>query len=580
VPTFEARALHAQILAMLERAADADEHVQELAYHAWESGDPVKTALYNERAGEEALALRALPEALKCMQRVLDASRDIETRARVLEGIGALERLQGHYDRARDAFEAAQALQLDRGDVDRAAVVAGSVLGMRYNMGDETALPNAERFLAEHRDALSAGARNHLLVTCARVAAALYDFALAELLLDQIEDAAALPPAIRQTYLIVQLMRHTFAGDVEQWKRAAAEVDDLLPKLTPEWVVSIETALAVTGTFLGMNDQVARALDRAERVEREWVFRGHRLYRIATLATYLYQRGELARVRACLEEVADHIDVVPALTMAAPAAALFAATVGETALWERLDAGLVTAARGRLTDPDCLLLLGAHAALPARSGATAQAQSDLRAAVGGLPRAAPETMYVLLNAAAILPIEELERVAALAGDATRTKSESAIATDALVRATIASRMGLTAEARTQGEAAAGHYKSLGWPLLEARALELADDLDAARAIYLRCEAFGDLRRLDGGSTRAADDRLASLSTREAEVASLVGRGLRNAQVAAKLSIGIKTVEKHLASVFAKLGVDSRSQVAAFMATGSAGRLADRPHRGS
>jgi len=58
-----------------------------------------------------------------------------------------------------------------------------------------------------------------------------------------------------------------------------------------------------------------------------------------------------------------------------------------------------------------------------------------------------------------------------------------------------------------------------------------------------------------------------LSPREMEVASLVAEGATNAQVAGSLFISERTVESHLASIFNKLGVDSRLQVARWIAAG-------------
>jgi predicted ATPase/DNA-binding CsgD family transcriptional regulator len=58
-----------------------------------------------------------------------------------------------------------------------------------------------------------------------------------------------------------------------------------------------------------------------------------------------------------------------------------------------------------------------------------------------------------------------------------------------------------------------------------------------------------------------------LSRREMEVASLVAEGATNAQVAGSLFISERTVESHLASIFNKLGVDSRLQVARWVAAG-------------
>ena len=59
---------------------------------------------------------------------------------------------------------------------------------------------------------------------------------------------------------------------------------------------------------------------------------------------------------------------------------------------------------------------------------------------------------------------------------------------------------------------------------------------------------------------------AVLSPRELEVARLVADGASNAQAAAQLFIGERTVESHVASIFNKLGVDSRVQVARWVAS--------------
>ena len=50
------------------------------------------------------------------------------------------------------------------------------------------------------------------------------------------------------------------------------------------------------------------------------------------------------------------------------------------------------------------------------------------------------------------------------------------------------------------------------------------------------------------------------------MAGLVADGATNAQVAARLFISERTVESHMASIFNKLGVDSRLQVARWFAS--------------
>src|SRR5699024_3139901 len=56
-----------------------------------------------------------------------------------------------------------------------------------------------------------------------------------------------------------------------------------------------------------------------------------------------------------------------------------------------------------------------------------------------------------------------------------------------------------------------------------------------------------------------------LSPRERMVSRLVADGLSNQQVAAELVLSVKTVEHHLTSIYAKLGVRSRTQMTAVLA---------------
>jgi DNA-binding NarL/FixJ family response regulator len=54
-----------------------------------------------------------------------------------------------------------------------------------------------------------------------------------------------------------------------------------------------------------------------------------------------------------------------------------------------------------------------------------------------------------------------------------------------------------------------------------------------------------------------------LSPRECEVAQLIAGGLSNCQIAESLVISERTVENHVSSILARLGVDTRAQVAAW-----------------
>jgi DNA-binding NarL/FixJ family response regulator len=59
----------------------------------------------------------------------------------------------------------------------------------------------------------------------------------------------------------------------------------------------------------------------------------------------------------------------------------------------------------------------------------------------------------------------------------------------------------------------------------------------------------------------AREKLATLSTREHDVALAVGRGLANAEIAAELHMSVATVKAYVSRLLAKLRVENRVQVA-------------------
>jgi ATP/maltotriose-dependent transcriptional regulator MalT len=71
-------------------------------------------------------------------------------------------------------------------------------------------------------------------------------------------------------------------------------------------------------------------------------------------------------------------------------------------------------------------------------------------------------------------------------------------------------------------------------------------------------------RLDPPAAPGAPSRLPrGLSARELEVLRLAAAGRSNRAIAAELSLSAKTIENHLTSVYAKLGVDNRAAAVAF-----------------
>jgi DNA-binding CsgD family transcriptional regulator len=83
---------------------------------------------------------------------------------------------------------------------------------------------------------------------------------------------------------------------------------------------------------------------------------------------------------------------------------------------------------------------------------------------------------------------------------------------------------------------------------------------AADAVASRLRELG-VRRLPRRPRRATLANPAGLTARELEVLELLGAGLRNADIAARLHIAEKTVDHHVSAILAKLGVRSRRDAA-------------------
>ena len=79
------------------------------------------------------------------------------------------------------------------------------------------------------------------------------------------------------------------------------------------------------------------------------------------------------------------------------------------------------------------------------------------------------------------------------------------------------------------------------------------------AVYMQAKAGAYQHVSRGAGAVGFEERL---STRELEVAEAVAMGLSNKQLAATLHISVRTVENHMRSIFEKLGVTTRTRLAA------------------
>jgi DNA-binding CsgD family transcriptional regulator len=89
------------------------------------------------------------------------------------------------------------------------------------------------------------------------------------------------------------------------------------------------------------------------------------------------------------------------------------------------------------------------------------------------------------------------------------------------------------------------------------------DLQAARQTFARLGAATDLARVEGPSGFGRDPDSHDLSKRELEVLRLLSTGETNREIASDLVLSVRTVDRHVSNIYAKLGVSSRVAAASY-----------------
>jgi len=130
----------------------------------------------------------------------------------------------------------------------------------------------------------------------------------------------------------------------------------------------------------------------------------------------------------------------------------------------------------------------------------------------------------------------------------------------LARAIVFDALGAVDEVRRNAGSAERIFRSLEYDLFAAYAADRAgtanqEDLRLLEALGVRERTRRKLRR-----KRVTAEQISALSRRESEIAELVATGASNKEIAAKLVLSERTVEAHIANIFRKVNVNSRTQL--------------------
>ncbi|MDQ6941631.1 MAG: AAA family ATPase [Candidatus Eremiobacteraeota bacterium] len=568
--TAQVRPLHRKIALVLGASNNAGDHLASLAYHWWAAGDRERGARYNELAGDAAGAVFAHEDAIAAYERALQlVDKASKERAMLLEKIAVRRGSIGLAAAAQNALtEAADILQR-LGDLDGEA---------RYRVlaaqdGIRTGVPGAivplEALLARlPPEARVARIRLHLQLAYYEGAFKFRHGEAVRHLAEVDEEEVSADVELTRIYHSTSALVHCVTGDVAALRSATekALVASQAASHT-DWTVMIQCNAGMELLTLGLRDEARSHFYLARELAVAIKNRNLEAHIDAMSANMRYLDGDLDGVRN-LVTAAAALRSDSAIVMAHCAAwgTLAGLALGD----DRLVEEWFDNRRGALSHMQLEYFAAGYAEVLARRGRLHEAQRLLRDAIadGDTIRGISCTLLAVARIGHEADFERARSLLVAASHATVDMLERPALS--LFDALVERRAGRSAAAAAHARKAVGGFRDHRTPLLEAAALEVAGDVGAALAIYHRLGAAGEVRRINGRSeplevpsSRTTGERSA-LSKREDEIASLVAQGFGNLHIAQHLSISHKTVEKHLGTVYQKLGFSSRAQLAAWI----------------
>lgn len=542
--------LHVRIAQALEAQPDASERAAELAFH-WSAARVADRARYwNERAAEAAAGVYAYRDAVAFYSAALrweyPAGR---ARALAFERLGTLLYIDGcgeepaiWFDRARAEYEA---LGDDRGVAHALLLVAD-----QYWVDARTreSLAAAERAVGLVRACDDPELEAEAYLSLARFSVTLGNAGIAAAYLRDAERLDAhLTLAQRASFHEVRAETHAALGAAVPALTDCAAAARLAGQTgSSELIAQVENNVALVAFDLGEIAQAIEhhrvALAEARRTSMPWRV----AYSALNYASTLFVCGDLRAARGMLWTALE--------------------TGVATATFKTKAASVGIPLALLLDDRQLLRSCADDAALQhARTSGEIQRLGSVRAAFAELRAAQGDAASSgALLEEALRDVRHVHRCWYLAIVALRHGSAAARSRVPDLLARSQARPRVLRAFRTLARA------RLGSGAESRRAAEIAARAFAA----MGAERYERISR-EAAAQDAATSEL-PLSPRQAEIARLVAAGETNKGIAARLHISENTVEHHLSSIFARLGVRSRSLLAARVAGHDGGNPGYRP----
>ena len=587
----ESAALHARIAQAIEATGDVESRADDLARHWTRAGNNPMAATYAEKAGDCAYASARYAEAARWYESAAGAGRAAKTRPHYV-----YEKLARALDRSGNPLGSHLALRAAAAGLEAAGEVERAV---RLRL-DDALLAQHQSDLPAALSRLDAAQRFGLPETSQRYAQAVAAFLLAlrdeperalELTADFPVDDPATEPAALSKYWEVITYVAVLRADAGTFRSAAAKCLEVARR-NPDPAVAAAAESDIAISTMHFADVACDALfERAIALAQEHGVAWIEAYTHAFAALNDFVRGRLEAARHHLRAATASEAEMPMLVIARLFAGLATgrARCDDELLADCARPELIEAAFGTGIASVFGRVAGPYAQWLADAGRLDAARAVLHRCVVEL-RSAYGTFLTMPVVAKYADGDDVLQARRLLEDAARNSDDRiAAATLSLFDALWEERTGNDAGARASASEAAEQFRSMGWTGMQAWAEEIAGERARALRLYRQCGNLREVRRLELADSESAGlkhntelkhgaglphgeglpdgagpqqhESADGLSSRERRIVALVVEGKSNRSIATTLELSEKTVERHLTSIFEKLGFRSRTELA-------------------